>query len=327
MNTTFAEAMLGTLDQLLDEDQRAVIFGSVWLGFSPARLALWQQLTEKHRERVYYPPISEAGVCGAAIGAALNGLRPLVGLGTASFAFQAWAQIVNEAANAYYMSAGQSRVPAVFHLMAGGRDGAGPQHVHAPQSAFWNTPGLEIIVPATPADAAGLLRTAYESDNPTIFMNHLDLLDVAGDVPPGVHRVPFGRAEVKRSGGDVTVVASSIMVHRALAAAEQLAAEGIDVEVVDLRTLVPLDRDAILTSVAKTGRLVVADDGRLSCGVASEIAAIVAEEAFESLKAPIRRVTMPDVPAPASPLLMKQLEPTAEKIAGAVRSLVGTIPI
>jgi pyruvate dehydrogenase E1 component beta subunit len=316
---TYAEALVEALEEILREDPRSQIIGSYFLGLSPRRVLL-EKLRQEFPTRMFDPPIAELGFCGLAIGAALAGCRPIVDITTASFIFQAWAQIVNEAANARYMSGGQFSVPVVFHILHGIRGRGAAQHSHSPQAMLWNTPGLEIMLPASPADVKGLLRTAAASNNPTIFVDHVRLFELKGTVPPGDFRIPFGVAEVKRPGRDVTVVATSLMVSRSLAAAEALAREGIDVEVVDPRTLVPLDEAAILASVRKTGRLVVVDECHLRCGVAAEIAALVAEHAFGSLRAPIRRVATADVPIPFSPKLEAFVEPTQEKIEAAVRA-------
>lgn len=319
---TYAEAMIKAMDEIMAADSRVILVGGYWLGYNPRRLPLWRNLAEKYPDRIHYPPISELAVCGIANGAAISGLRPLVDLSTASFSFQAWAQIVNEAANIHYMSAGQTRVPVVFHMLHGMRGAGASQHSHSPQAMLWNVPGLEIMLPSSPRDVAGLLWSSVESNNPTIFVDHLKLMDLSGEVPEEPFRIPFGQAEVKRSGKDVTIVATSYTVQRALEAAEQLALEGIDSEVIDPRTLVPLDREAILKSVAKTGYLVAADECHLSCGVAAEIVALVACEGFSYLKGPIKRVTTPDVPVPCSPALEQFIEPSADKIASAVRSLL-----
>ncbi|MGH3224832.1 MAG: alpha-ketoacid dehydrogenase subunit beta, partial [Streptosporangiaceae bacterium] len=216
----------------------------------------------------------------------------------------------------------KTRVPMVFHFNHGVRGGGASQHSHSPQAMLWNTPGLEIMAPSSPADVLGLVRTAVASDNPTAWVDHVRLFDTSGEVPDGDHAIPFGVADVKRSGSDVTIVASSFMVVRSLAAAATLAAEGIDAEVVDLRTLVPLDERAILESIAKTGRLVVVDECHRRCGVASEIVALVAEQALGDLRAPIRRVVTADVPIPFSPPLERYVEPTEDKILDAVRATV-----
>ena len=253
----------------------------------------------------------------------MAGLRPIVDVGTASFLFQAFPQVVNEAANAYYMTGGQTRVPVVFHILHGIRGGGASQHSHSPQAMLWNTPGLEIALPSSPGDVKGLLKTAVRSDNPTVFVNHARLFEVTGPVPDGDYAIPFGQADLKRRGNDVTVVATSLMVQRALRAADELAKDGIEVEVVDLRTLVPLDKRTLLESVGKTGRMVVADECHRSCGVAAELAAIVAEEGFSYLRAPIKRVTALDVPVPFSRSMEAYMEPSEAKIVAAVRSLLG----
>ena len=318
---SYAEAKVEALREIMEADERVCLIGSYFLGLSPRRV-LMDQLREQFSARIFDPPISEAGFCGLAVGAAMTGMRPIVDIATASFVFNAFPQVVNEAANAHYMTGGQVPVPIVFHLLHGLRGGGAAQHSHSPQAMLWNTPGLEIALPASPYDVKGLLKTAARSSNPTIFVDHARLFEVKGPVPEGDYDIPFGRADVKRSGRDVTIVATSLMVQVALRAAADLAAKGIDAEVVDLRTIVPLDKATLLASVAKTGRVVVVDECHRSCGVAAEISAIIAEEAFHHLKAPIKRVTTPDVPIPASPPLEKYIEPTAEKVAAAVQEVV-----
>ncbi len=188
---------------------------------------------------------------------------------------------------------------------------------------LWNAAGLEIVLPSSPYDVKGLLRSAIKSDNPTVFINHARLMDIEGDVPEGDYSLPFGKADIKRSGRDVTVVATSFVVQTALIAAEELAVEGIEAEVLDPRTLVPFDRATLIDSVRRTGRLVIVDETNLSCGVAAEVAAIVAEDGFEFLRAPIARVTRPDVPTPFSKPLEDAITPSAEKVAAAVRRVLG----
>ncbi|MGQ0569452.1 MAG: alpha-ketoacid dehydrogenase subunit beta [Armatimonadota bacterium] len=318
----YAEALIETLRELLQADDRVHIMGGYFLGLTPRRV-LMAQLRDEFPSRVYYPPIAEIGYVGTAIGAAMAGLRPIVDLATASFIFQAFSQVAHEAANTDYMTGGQTTVPVIFHFNHGIRGGGAAQHSHSPQAMLWNTPGLEIMAPSSPYDVKGLLRTAARTDNPTIFVDHVNLFEVRGSVPDGDYAIPFGKADVKRPGRDVTIVATSLMVQRALRAAGELASRGIEAEVVDPRTLVPLDKDAILASVAKTGRLVVADECHRSCGVAAEIAAIVADEGFGSLKAPVKRVTTPDVPIPFSRPLEEYIEPTEDKIVAAALEVVG----
>ena len=252
----------------------------------------------------------------------MAGLRPVVDLSTGSFIFEAWPQVVNEAANAFYMSGGQTTAPVVFHLFHGLRGGGGSQHSSSPQAMLWNCPGLEIVLPSSPRDVRGLLNTAVSTNNPTIFVDHTLLLDIRGPVPEEVESIPFGCAEVKRVGRDVTVVGTSLMVQRCLEVAESLANEGIEVEVVDPRTLVPLDFFTILTSVEKTGRLVIVDECHQSCGVAAELAARVSESGFDKLKAPIKRVATLDVPIPYSELLEEFISPSKVRIVEAIRAVL-----
>lgn len=318
---SYAEAKVEALRDAMRSDPRVCLIGSYFLGLSPRRVLL-DDIRKEFPTRVFDPPISEAAVCGMAVGAAMSGLRPIVEVTTASFLFHGFAQVVNEAANARYMSGGQMRVPVVFHILHGLRGGGAAQHSHSPQAMLWNSPGLEIVLPAAPRDVKGLLTAAVRSDNPTVFVDHAKLFEVRGEVPEEGFATPFGQADIKRRGRDVTLVATSLMVQRALEAAERAAAEGVEVEVIDLRTLVPLDKAAILSSLQRTGRLVVADECHRSCGVAAEIAALVAEEGFESLRAPVRRVATLDLPVPFSPPLERYIEPSVDRIVDAVRAVL-----
>ena len=320
---TYAAALVEALEELMAADEDLLVIGSYLLGLGPWRTQ-FDRIRELHPDRVLDPPTAELAACGVATGAAMTGTPTLVDIGTASFAFQAFPQVANEAANAIYMSGGRLRLPVVFHFLHGLRGGGGSQHSHSPQAMLWNTPGLQIMLPSSPRDVKGLLRAAFASGSPTVFADHAKLMPLTGPVPRGAYEIPFGVAEVKRAGTDVTIVATSYSVHAALDAAETLRGEGVEAEVVDPRTIVPLDREAIFASVARTGRLVVVDEGHRSCGVASEIAALVAEAAFDALRAPIRRVAVPDVPIPFSPALERELEPHAERIADVVRATVGT---
>ncbi len=317
----YYEAKLEALSEIMT-DERVHLMGGSFLSLSPRR-GLFQKIADRYPDRVVAPPISELGYCGLAIGAAMAGLRPVVDLSTGSFIYEAWPQVVNEAANAFYMSGGQTRAPVVFHLLHGIRGQGAAQHSHSPQAMLWNCPGLEIVLPSSPRDVKGLLKSAVNSPNPTIFIDHVQLLETRGPVPEGNVAIPFGQAEVKRAGKDVTVIATSVEVQRSLAVAEQLAREGIQVEVVDPRTVVPLDFATLLQSVEKTGRVVIADQCHKSCGIAAELAARIAEEGFDKLKAPIRRVTTPDVPIPFSPPLEEFVTPTEARITEAIRSVLG----
>lgn len=316
----YYEAKLEALSEIM-ADEWVHLMGGSFLSLSPRR-TLFQKIVQQHPERVVSPPISELGFCGLAIGAAMAGLRPVVDLSTGSFIYEAWPQVVNEAANAFYMSGGQTRAPVVFHILHGIRGQGAAQHSHSPQAMLWNCPGLEIVLPSSPKDVKGLLKSAVESPNPTIFVDHVQLFEIRGPVPEGDLVIPLGQAEVKRAGKDVTVIATSLEVQRSLNVADQLAREGIQVEVVDPRTVAPLDFATLLASVEKTGRVVIVDQCHKSCGIAAELAARIAEEGFDKLKAPIRRVTTPDVPIPFSPPLEEFVTPTESRIAEAIRSVL-----
>ena len=318
---TYYEAKFEALDEIMAADQRVHLINGTFLSLSPHR-HVYQNLVKKYRERMISPPISELGFCGLATGAAMAGLRPVVDLSTGSFIYEAWPQVANEAANAYYMSGGQTRVPVVFHVFHGIRGGGAAQHSGSPQAMLWNVPGLEIALPSSPRDVKGLLKTAVATDNPTIFVDHVRLLDTRGEVPENDKPIPFGVADIKRRGGDVTVVSTSYAVQRCLKVADQLATEGIEVEVVDPRTLVPFDLATILSSIDKTRRAVIVDETHQSCGVAAEIAARIAESGFDKLRTRIRRVSTLDVPVPFSPPLEDYIGPREDRIADAVRAAV-----
>jgi acetoin:2,6-dichlorophenolindophenol oxidoreductase subunit beta len=313
----YYEAKFEALDEIMAGDERVHLINGTFLSLSPHR-HVFQNLAKKYGERMVSPPISELGFCGLATGAAMAGLRPIVDLSTGSFIYEAWPQ----AANAYSMSGGQTRVPVVFHLFHGLRGGGAAQHSGSPQAMLWNCPGLEIALPSSPRDVKGLLRTAVASDNPTIFVDHTRLLDIRGDVPENDKPIPFGVADVKRTGSDLTLIATSYTVQVCLQAAEQLAREKISVEVVDPRTLVPFDLATVLASVEKTGRVVIADETHQSCGVAAEIAARIAESGFDKLKTAIRRVSTLDVPVPYSPPLEEHIGPTEARIVAAIHSAI-----
>jgi len=317
----YYEAKFEALHEIMAADERVHLINGTFLSLSPHR-HVYQDLVKKYGDRIMSPPISELGFCGLATGAAMAGLRPIVDLSTGSFIFEGWPQVANEAANAYYMSASQTRVPVVFHLFHGLRGGGAAQHSASPQAMLWNCPGLEIVLPSSPRDVKGLLKSAVATDNPTIFVDHVKLLDIKGDVPENDAPIPLGVADVKRKGNDVTLISTSYTVQSCLQLAERLAAEKIDVEVVDPRTLVPFDMATILASVEKTGRVVVVDETHQSCGVAAEIAARIAESGFDKLKAPIRRVSTLDVPVPYSPPLEEYIGPREDRIIEAIRAVL-----
>lgn len=318
-DVSFAEALVGSLREALETDERVHLMGGYFLGLT-AKRTLMNDLRERFPDRIWYPPISEIGYVGTAIGAAIAGLRPIVDIATASFIFQAWAQIANEAANIRYMTGGGTGVPVIFHFNHGIRGGGAAQHSHSPQAMLWNTPGLKIMAPSTPGDVRGLMRTALQTQDPVMFVDHVKLFDIVG--PTCDEAIPFGSADVKRPGRDITLLATSYMVQVCLEAASLLAERGIDAEVVDPRTLVPLDTAAIVRSVAKTGRVVVVDECHLRCGVGAELAAVIADEAFGSLRAPVKRVAALDVPIPFSRPLEAVVEPSVARVIAAVEAVL-----
>jgi acetoin:2,6-dichlorophenolindophenol oxidoreductase subunit beta len=278
-------------------------------------------------DRVRVTPISETAEIGMAVGAALAGLRPVVELYMAEFMLVAMNQVVNEAPRFRYMSGGKVKVPLVLKAGYGFTAGWAGQHTGSIYGMFMGVPGLKLALPATAADAKGLMATAIRDDNPVCFFHHYLLTLEPGEVPEGEYLVPFGKADVRRKGGDVTIVATGWMVGKALAAAESLAGEGIDAEVIDPRTLEPLDTATILTSVEKTGRLVLVDQATLHASASAVIAAEIAEQGFSALKAPIKQVTALDATIPYSEPMEAYVLPDEAKISWAVRQVLGSAPV
>ena len=325
MRISFAEGLAKAIYESLAADPRVLLIGSNFMGLNTEAKQLMNPVVSEFANRVMVAPISELGLAGAGIGAAVAGRRPVVDINTGSFIFQAFAQVVNEAANVHYMSGGQTTAPVTFYCLAGVRGGGGSQHSHTIQAMLGQVPGLQILTPGGADDAYYLLKWALlESQNPTVFLSHSLLFGETAEVVPGRPMLPVGRARVLREGGDVSIIASSITVIRAMAAAEELRLRhGISAEVVDLRTIAPLDESTVLQSVAKTGRAVIADECHRRFGVAAEIAAILAEQGLSLLKAPVRRVAVPDVPIPYSPALEAELIVDKEKIVAAVLCVMG----
>jgi pyruvate dehydrogenase E1 component beta subunit len=293
---------------LLGEDVRRNIYGSTG------------ELFDKFGgDRVFDTPMSENGYLGCGVGAAMTGLRPIVDIGISSFLYCAADQIISQAAKNRYLFGGQAKVPLTIRAGVFYNRGNSAQHADRPHAFFMAIPGLKIITPASPADAKGLLKCAIREDDPVLCFEDATCWSQKEEIPDGEHLVPLGVGRIRRHGNDVTIVAIAGSVIHAVAASEELAKEGVSAEVIDPRTLVPLDRDLILGSAARTGRLVLVDTANRTCSAASEIAAIAVEEIFESLKAPIQRVTTPDVHVPFSRSMERPLYPNAERIAAAVR--------
>jgi acetoin:2,6-dichlorophenolindophenol oxidoreductase subunit beta len=274
------------------------------------------------RNRVLDTPITEAGFIGAAVGAAATGLRPVAELMFVDFFGCCMDQIFDQGAKLRYMFGGKAKCPVTIRTQIGAGVSAAGQHSGCHYSVFAHMPGIKCVVPATPADAKGLLLSAIRDDDLVMFFENKVLYGTKGDVPEGDEGIPLGVADIKREGDDVTIVAISRMVQQALAAADSLAAEGIEAEVIDPRTLSPLDDETILNSVAKTHRLVIVDEDNPRCSAATDIAAMVADEGFDTLDAPIKRVTAPHTPVPFSPPLEQFYVPSPDRIANAVREIV-----
>jgi pyruvate/2-oxoglutarate/acetoin dehydrogenase E1 component len=278
------------------------------------------------RDRVRDAPCSEVAVLGAAVGAAIGGMRPIVEFQFGDFISVAVDQLTHQAAMLRYLTGGQVRVPLVVRLPCGAGQGAGAQHSQSLYSWFVHAPGIKVVLPATAMDAKGLMKSAIRDDNPVLVFEHKQLYRSRWPVPAEYtdpdHLLPFGRAAIRRQGTDITVVATLTMVHRALAVGEALAAEGISVEVIDPRTLVPFDTETVLESVRRTGRLLVVDEAYLPCGIQGEIIALVVERAFEALKAAPQRLGNPGVPIPFAPPLEAVVIPDERRIAEAIRVIV-----
>ncbi len=281
-------------------------------------------LKEFGPQRIRATPIAEAALTGMGIGAAASGFRPIVDWRQVTFCFVAMDQIVNQAAKIHYMFGGQAKFPILFRASVGGGGRIAAQHSQSPYSMFMNVAGLRMFLPSTPRDMKGLLKTAIRDNNPVISFESGRLTASKGEVPEEDYTIPLGVADVKRQGSDVTVVALAWLVHEALAAAETLAAEGISVEVVDPRTLVPLDSETIRSSVQKTGRLVIADEAGPTAGFSAEVAAVVTEDpaTFARLKAPVKRVCALQVPIPYSPVLENHVFPDRNRIIAGIRGVL-----
>lgn len=318
---SYAQAINETLHQLLEKDGRVFLIGqgvtSPWY-VGTTTVGLIDRFGAK---RIIDTPVSENGITGVAVGAALAGMRPILMHPRMDFMYYAMDQIANQAANWHYMFGGQSSVPLTIWTIInrGGEQAA--QHSQALQAMFTHLPGLKVVMPSTPYDAKGLLIASVADDNPVVYIDDRWLYNNLGEVPEELYSIPIGKGVVRREGKAVTLVATSYMVLEASKAAESLEKEGIDVEVIDLRSLKPLDENLLLDSVKKTGRLVIADGGWKTCGVGAELAALVAEKAFRYLRAPIVRVSLPDAPAPASSALEKIYYPNAKDIVSAVKTL------
>jgi pyruvate/2-oxoglutarate/acetoin dehydrogenase E1 component len=320
---TFAQAINEALAEELRRDPAVFVVGEDVAEAGTPFKVLAGLVEEFGPERVVDSPISEAGITGIGVGAAMTGMRPVVDIMFGDFLTLVLDQLANQAAKTHYMSGGSLKVPLTLRTTMGATRRSAAQHSQSLHAWVAHVPGLKVVLPSTPADAKGLLKTAIRDDNPVVFIEDKMDYAVKGEVPGGEYVIPFGVADVKRVGEDVTIVATSSMVRVALAAAEQLASDGISAEVVDPRTLVPLDRDTLVSSAQKTGRAIVVDEGHRSYGASAELAAVLAEGAFWSLDAPVRRLAALDVPVPFSPPLEDVTVPTPDLVAQTARELCG----
>jgi pyruvate dehydrogenase E1 component beta subunit len=313
----YADAIAAAITEEMQRDPNVIFYGQN-MGMTERD----PMLKKFGKDRVRITPISETAETGIAIGAAMTGLRPIVELWMSEFMLVAFDQVINEAPRLRYMSGGQVKVPVVFKAGFGFAAGWAGQHSNCLYHTMMGIPGLKVALPSTPADAKGLMAAAIRDDNPVVYLHHYMLTLDKGEVPDGEYVVPFGVADIKRSGSDITLVATAWMVKKALAAAERLAQEGISVEVIDPRTLAPLDVQTIVNSVKKTGRLVLVDQAPRHSSAAVIIAGEVAAQGFEHLKAPVRMVTALDTPVPFSEPLESYVLPDEDKIIQAVKTVV-----
>jgi pyruvate dehydrogenase E1 component beta subunit len=322
-NLTYREALREALREEMLRDASVFLLGEdigrCWGGAFKVTDGLAEEFGD---ERVWDTPISESAIIGASVGAAITGMRPVAEIMFGDLTALAMDQIANQAAKIRYMFGGQTACPMVIRTPFGAGVNIGSHHSQSLEAWFMHVPGLYVAVPSTPYDAKGLLKTAVRGTNPVLFCEHKLLYPIESDVPQEEYTVPFGKADVKREGADATVVATLYMVHMALRAAELLEREGISVEVVDPRTLTPLDRQTIMRSVKKTGRVVIVSEDCKTAGVGAEIAASVAEEAVDYLDAPIKRLAEPDTPIPFSPPLEQSVIPNEKTIINAVKEVM-----
>ncbi len=320
--TTYAQALNEALKEEMKRDETILLLGED-IGLQGGAFGATRGLLKEFGPgRVRNTPISELLIVGAAVGAALDGCRPIVEIMYIDFSTLAMDQIVNQAAKMRYMTGGKLKVPLVIRTQGGGGRGSAAQHSQSLEAWFAHIPGLKVVMPSTPYDAKGLLKTAIRDDNPVIFIEHKLLYPLKGIVPDSEYNIPLGKAEVKREGKDVTIIATSLMVHKALSAAKNLKEEGIDAEVIDPRSLVPLDKETLLNSVKKTGKAVVVHEACKRCGIGAEIASFIMEEAFDFLDAPIVRVAGANTPIPYNMALERLARPDVEDIGSAVKKLL-----
>ncbi len=315
------QAIIEALSEEMERDPKTVLFGED-VGKFGGVFGATKGLHDKFGERVFDTPIAETTIVGAAVGMALTGLRPIPELQFGDFVGIAFDEVYNKLGKWRWMHGGTMDMPVTLRLPIGIAGGSGPEHSQSPQALFMHGPGLHIVVPSTPYDAKGLLKTAIRNNDAVLFFEHKVLYDMKGEVPEEEYLIPLGKADVKREGSDVTILATALQVHTALKAAKTLAENGVEAEVVDLRSLAPLDKETILTSVRKTGRVVIVHEEPKTGGSGAEIAAQISEEAMFDLQAPIKRIGSPDVPIAQSIYLEQFYRPSEEQIVTTVNELM-----
>lgn len=321
-DVTFMETIKAAISEEMERDRTVFMLGED-IGLFGGGLGQTKGLFEKFgNDRFLETPISEAAIVGAAVGAAMLGMRPIADIMFTDFSTCAMDQIVNQAAKARFMSGGKVSVPLVIKMQSGAGRGKAAQHSQSLEAIFSHIPGLKVVIPSTPYDAKGLFKAAIRDNNPVIYIEHGSLYGMKGQVPDEDYTIPLGMGDIKREGSDISVITYSYMVHTALAAANVLKDEGIDVEIVDLRTLRPLDTDIILTSVKKTHRVVVLHEACVTGGFGGEIVARIADSAFDYIDAPIKRIGVPDVPIPYAKSLENFIVPNEKQLIECIRGVL-----
>lgn len=319
---TFSEAIREALREEMKRDETVFLMGEDIGRFGGVFGVTKGLIEEFGEERIRNTPISETALVGGAVGASITGTRPVVEIMFADFLAICMDEVHHKAGKWRYSHGGQFKLPLVIRTAMGHVFGAGPEHSECPEAFYLHSPGLKIAVPSTPYDVKGLLKTAIRDDNPILFFEHKLLYNTKGPVPEKEYLIPFGKADIKRNGSDLTIVTYSFMTHEALKASETLSKEGIEAEVIDLRTLSPMDRETVVGSVKKTNRVVIVEEGNLTGGVGAEIAAWIMEEAFDFLDAPVKRVASKDVPIPFNPVMEGFVIPNTGDIIRAIKEVV-----
>lgn len=320
--TTVLEAIREAIAEEMERDRNVFMIGED-IGQFGGALGQTKGLFDRFGdERILDTPISEAAIVGAAVGASMLGMRPIADIMFTDFSTLAMDQIINQAAKARYMSGGKVSVPVVIKMQSGAGRGKAAQHSQSFEAIYSHIPGLKVVMPSTPYDAKGLFKTAIRDNDPVVYMEHGSLYGIKGQIPEEDYTIPMGAGDIKREGKDISIITYSYMVHKALAAAETLEADGIDAEIVDLRTLRPMDTEIIIDSVKKTHRVVVLHEACVTGGIGGEIVAKIAENVFDYIDAPIKRVGIPDVPIPYAKSLEDTIVPTKEKLIACIKAVM-----